>query len=411
MKIHEFQAKELLRRYKVPLLTGGAAKTAAEATAVAQTLPGPIWVVKSQIHAGGRGMGRFVGQVSDAELDKASHGEKAEGKGGVRLAKSLAEVGAHAEAMLGQTLVTKQTGRAGKPVGTLYIEAGCDIARELYIAILLDRSKNRLLVMASAEGGVEIEETALHRPDEIKKIWADPITGLGAWQARELGFKLGFAGKENGAFTKFVLAMYEAYVGLDCSMLEVNPLVVTKQGEVIALDAKMAFDDNALFRHPDVEAMRDLHEEEPAEIEASKWNLSFVKLDGDIGCLVNGAGLAMSTMDIIKFYGGDPANFLDVGGGANAQQVAAAFRIITRDPHVKGILVNIFGGIMKCDTIADGVIAAVKEVGLKVPLVVRLQGTNVELGREKLANSGLNIQTVSHLEEAAEAIVSDVKGA
>jgi succinyl-CoA synthetase beta subunit len=411
MKVHEFQAKELLRRFNVPLLTGGAAKTPLEAAAVAQSLPGPIWVVKSQIHAGGRGMGRFVGDVGDAELDKASRGERAEGKGGVRLAKSHAEVREHAAAMLGKTLVTKQTGREGRPVGTVYIEGGCDIARELYLAMLLDRSKNRILLMASSEGGVEIEETAKHRPEAIRKVWVDPVTGLGAWQAREMGFHLGFLGKENAAFVKFALAMYDAYMGLDCSMLEVNPLVVTKQGDVIALDAKMTFDDNALFRHPDIERMRDLHEEEPAEIEASKWNLSFVKLDGDIGCLVNGAGLAMSTMDIIKFYGGDPANFLDVGGGANATQVSAAFRIITSDPNVKGILVNIFGGIMKCDTIADGVIAAVKEVGLKVPLVVRLQGTNVELGREKLANSGLNIKAVSHLEEAAEAIVAAVKGA
>jgi succinyl-CoA synthetase beta subunit len=308
--------------------------------------------------------------------------------------------------MLGGTLVTRQTGAGGRKVHTVYVEAGCDIARELYAAMLLDRAKNRILLMASSEGGMAIEDIAHGNPEAIKKVWADPVTGLGAWQARELAFQLGFAGKEVNAAVAFFLALYRCYLATDASMIEVNPLVVTKGGEVLALDAKMSFDDNALFRHPDIVSMRDLAEEDPAETEAAEWNLSYVALDGNIGCLVNGAGLAMSTMDIIKYYGGEPANFLDVGGGANARQVAAAFRIITRDPAVKAILVNIFGGIMKCDTIAEGVIAAVKETGLKVPLVVRLEGTNVDLGRRILDESGLNIVSARHLEDAAEQVVA-----
>jgi len=411
MKIHEYQAKEILRRFDVPLLNGGAARSAEEAATVAASLPGPIYVVKSQIHAGGRGMGRFKEDVSAAELEKAANGEKAEGKGGVRLARSLDDVREAASAMLGKTLVTKQTGLEGKVVNTLYVEAGCDIAREIYLAMMLDRSCNRVLVMASADGGMDIEHVAEHNPEAIKKIWIDPVVGLAAHQARHLAFDLGLEGKEINAGVKFFQSMYTCYMEMDCSMAEINPLVVTKQGEVIALDCKMTFDDNALYRHADVSAMRDLQEEDPSETEAAEWNLSYVKLDGNIGCLVNGAGLAMSTMDIIQYAGGKPANFLDVGGGANAQQVAAAFRIITRDPNVKGILVNIFGGIMKCDTIANGVIAAVKEVGLQVPLVVRLAGTNVELGRKILAESGLNVVGVSNLDEAAEAIVRAVKGA
>jgi succinyl-CoA synthetase beta subunit len=411
MKVHEYQAKEILRRYKVPTLEGGAAKTPAEAGVVAQTLGGPIWVVKSQVHAGGRGMGRFKEEVDAAAIELAAKGEKAPGKGGVRLARSIEEVREAAQAMLGRTLVTKQTGIEGRKVHTLFIEAGCDIARELYLAMMLDRAKNRILVMASAEGGMAIEDVAHSNPDAIKKIWVDPVTGLGGWQARKLAFALGMQGKEVGATVQFLQALYKCYVEMDASMIEINPLVVTKQGGVIALDAKMTFDDNALFRHPDVAGMRDLAEEDPAEIEASEYNLSFVKLDGNIGCLVNGAGLAMSTMDIIQFYGGSPANFLDVGGGANEKQVAAAFRIITRDPNVNAILVNIFGGIMKCDTIAKGVIAAVKEVGLKVPLVVRLEGTNVELGRKILDESGMNIISAQHLEDAAEKVVAAAKGA
>jgi succinyl-CoA synthetase beta subunit len=411
VKVHEYQGKQVFKRYGVPILAGGAAKTADEAATVAQTIPGPVWVVKSQIHAGGRGMGRFVGEVDDAALDLASAGQKAPGKGGVRLAKSIDEVRQHASAMLSRTLVTKQTGRAGRAVHTVYVEGGCDIDRELYVAMLLDRAKNQILVMASAEGGMDIEEVAHHRPEAIHRLWIDPVTGFGAWQARKLAFALGMKGKEVSGAVQFFQALYACYMGSDCSMLEVNPLVVTKQGQVLALDCKMTIDDNALFRHADLAGMRDLAEEDPSETQAAEWNLSYVKLEGNIGCLVNGAGLAMSTMDIIKFYGGQPANFLDVGGGANAEQVAAAFRIITSDPHVKGILVNIFGGIMKCDTIATGVIAAVKEVGLQVPLVVRLQGTNAELGQKILAESGLNIQGVSELGAAAGAIVNAVKGA
>jgi succinyl-CoA synthetase beta subunit len=411
MKIHEYQAKQILRRFNVPLLTGGAATTPDEAVEVAKTLPGPIYVVKSQVHAGGRGMGRFVEEVDAAEIAKAAAGEKAAGKGGVRLARSLDEVREHAAAMLGNTLVTKQTGAEGKLVRSLYIEAGCDIARELYLAMLLDRAKNRILVMASTEGGMDIEHVAEHNPEAIKKLWIDPVVGFAAHQARHLAFDLGMQGKEINAAVAFLQAFYQCYLEMDCSMAEINPLVITGQGEVLALDCKMTFDDNALYRHKDVSEMRDLHEEDPSETEAAEWNLSYVKLDGNIGCLVNGAGLAMSTMDIIQYAGGKPANFLDVGGGANAQQVAAAFRIITRDPNVQGILVNIFGGIMKCDTIANGVISAVKEVGLQVPLVVRLAGTNVELGRQILAESGLNVVGVSNLDEAANAIVKAVKGA
>jgi succinyl-CoA synthetase beta subunit len=410
MKIHEFQAKELLRRYNVPLLAGGAAKSANEAANVAAGIAAPLWVVKSQIHAGGRGMGRFKEEVSAVAIALAVQGRKADGKGGVRLAKTIDEVREHAAAMLGKTLVTKQTGSDGKVVSTVYVEAGVDIARELYLSMLLDRSTNQLLVMCSGEGGMDIEEVAHNRPEAIHKLHIDPVVGIGAWQSRELAFALGLKGKTVGAFVQFMAAIYKAYLELDCSMLEINPLVVTKDGAVLALDAKMTIDDNGLYRHADVAAMRDLAEEDPSETEAANWNLSYVKLDGNIGCLVNGAGLAMSTMDIIKYFGGEPANFLDVGGGADAKQVAAAFRIITSDPHVRGILVNIFGGIMKCDTIGAGVISAVKEVGLQVPLVVRLQGTNVELGRQMLQESGLAITTVSDLDQAAEAIVAAVKG-
>ena len=411
MKVHEFQAKQVLRRFGVPIPEGKAAKTPEEAVAAATAIGGSIFAIKAQIHAGGRGMGRFVEEVSAAEIEKAARGEKAEGKGGVRLARTPEEAGVHAAALLGKTLVTKQTGPEGKLVSTIYVEAGCDIGRELYLAMMLDRSNNRVLVMASTEGGMAIEDVAHENPDAIKKVWADPVTGLGGWQARELAFDLGMSGKEVGSAVKFMQALFRTYMEMDASMIEINPLVITKQGEVIALDAKFTFDDNALFRHPDVAEMRDLAEEDPSETEAANWNLSYVKLEGNIGCLVNGAGLAMGTMDIIKYYGGEPANFLDVGGGANAQQVAAAFRIITRDPNVKGILVNIFGGIMKCDTIATGVIAAVKEVGLLVPLVVRLQGTNADLGKQILGESGLNIVAVSNLDEAADAIVRAVKGA
>ena len=411
MKVHEYQAKELLRGFGVPVLAGRAAGTADEAVEGAEAIGGALWVVKSQIHAGGRGKGRFAEQVSAETLSLVSKGEDAgEGHGGVRLARSLDEVRDHAGQMLGQTLVTKQTGAEGQFVRTVYVESGCDIARELYLGLLLDRSSSRVLVMASTAGGMDIEDVAESDPDAIKKVLVDPALGFAPYQARQLAFALGMTGKEVRAATKFLLATYDAYMNTDCSMLEVNPMVVTGDGAVVALDAKMTFDDNALYRHADIESLRDEHEEDASELEAQKWNLSYVKLDGNIGCMVNGAGLAMATMDIIQFKGAEPANFLDVGGGAQQEQVAAAFRIITADPAVKGILVNIFGGIMKCDVIASGVVEAVKEVGLNVPLVVRLSGTNAELGKEILANSGLAITPTSNLDEAADAIVHAVRG-
>ncbi len=407
MKVHEFQAKALLRPHGVPLLAGEPASSADEAVAAAQRIGGSVWAVKSQIHAGGRGKGRFAEDVSAAELDKAARGEDAEGKGGVRICKSLDDVRTAASGMLGKTLVTKQTGREGKLVRTLFVEGGCAIARELYLSVLLDRSRKQVLFMASAAGGTEIEEVAEHNPDAIHKIWVDPAAGFMPWQGRQLAYALQMGAATN-AFVKFCASLYKAYMETDCSMLEVNPLVVTADNGVVALDAKMTFDDNALYRHPEISALRDEHEEDPAETEAATWNLSYVKLDGNIGCMVNGAGLAMATMDIIQFKGGKPANFLDVGGGADQKQVSAAFRIITRDPAVKGILVNIFGGIMKCDVIAAGVIAAVKEVGLEVPLVVRLAGTNVELGRKMLEESGLRITAAADLDDAATKIVAAV---
>jgi succinyl-CoA synthetase beta subunit len=406
VKVHEFQAKELLRPYKVPLLEGGHASSPEEAVEVARRIEGSLWVVKSQIHAGGRGKGRFKEQVSADAIARASRGEDAgEGKGGVRLARSLEEVRQHAQDMLGNTLVTKQTGPEGKLVRHVFVESGCDIGRELYVAILLDRSNNKVLFMVSSEGGMDIEEVAHHTPEKILKLHVNPVTGFTAFQARQLSFGLGIDPK---AATKALSSLYDAYMGTDCAMLEINPLVVTKAGAVVALDAKMTFDDNALFRHPDISGMRDPYEEDASELEAAKWNLSYVALEGNIGCMVNGAGLAMATMDIIQFKGAKPANFLDVGGGANQEQVAAAFRIITADPTVKGILVNIFGGIMKCDVIAEGVIAAVKEVGLKVPLVVRLSGTNSELGTKILRESGLEITPASDLDTAADLIVRAV---
>jgi succinyl-CoA synthetase beta subunit len=406
MKIHEYQGKGVLRRFDVPVPRGGAASTPDEAVAAAAELGGSLWVVKSQIHAGGRGKGRFIGEVSDADIAAAAEGHPNDGPGGVRLARSVADVRAAATAMLGNVLVTKQTGAQGKRVNTVYVEEGCDIAREIYLAVLLDRSVSRVLVMASTAGGTEIEDAAEDDPDAIKKIWIDPATGLGAWQGRKLAFALGIEGKAVRGFTRFVQRLYTCYVEMDCSMLEINPLVITGSGGVIALDCKMSFDDNALYRHPDVVELRDLSEEDAAEVEAGEHNLSFVNLDGNIGCLVNGAGLAMATMDIIQFKGGEPANFLDVGGGATAEQVTAAFRIITRDPKVTAILVNIFGGIMKCDIIAEGVLQAVNEIGLDLPLVVRLAGTNVEKGKAILAESGLDIIAADSLNEAAEAAVA-----
>ncbi len=408
MKIHEYQGKELLKRFGVPVPKGRAALSLAEAdeaiqwlqketgnpvgepsgarrgasaTASPAAVPVSI-VVKAQIHAGGRGKG-----------------------GGVKVAKTLEEAREKAKAILGMQLVTHQTGPEGKKVKRLLIEQGMDIARELYVGLVLDRVSGRVTVMASTEGGMEIEEVAARHPEKIMKQMIDPAVGFRPWQARELAFGLGLKGDEVRNGVKFLTALVEAYHQLDCSLAEINPLVVTKQGEVIALDAKINFDDNALYRHPELEEMRDLDEEDPSETEAKKFDLSFIHLDGTIGCMVNGAGLAMATMDIIKHYGGMPANFLDVGGGATTEKVTAAFKIITKDPRVKGIFVNIFGGIMKCDTIASGVVAAVKEVGLKVPLVVRLEGTNVELGKQILRDSGLNVVAAADMADGAKKIV------
>jgi succinyl-CoA synthetase beta subunit len=397
MNIHEYQAKELLRGYGVSVLPGFAAWTPEEAAEAAGKLPGPVYVVKSQIHAGGRGAGHFKNDSG--------------GKGGVRLARSVEEVRAAAEAMIGSTLITKQTGPNGRDVRRVYVEAGCDIARELYLSLLVDRATSRVLVMASTEGGMEVEEVATHHPEKILKVAVDPACGISSFHARKLAFGLGLTGKQIGAFGKFVEAMYKAFVALDCSIVEINPLVVTGAGEVVALDAKVSFDDNALYRHPQLAGLRDEAEEDPKELEAARFDLNYVALDGVIGCMVNGAGLAMATMDIIKLYGSSPANFLDVGGGATREKVTAAFKIILSDPNVEGILVNIFGGIMRCDVIAEGVVAAAREVSLNVPLVVRLEGTNVALGKDILAKSGLPIISADNLADAAEKIVRAVKEA
>ncbi len=397
MNIHEYQAKGLLKDYGVAVPKGSVAFTPEEAENAARELGGPIWVVKSQIHAGGRGAGRFK--------------DDPEGAGGVRLCKSLDEVKENARKMLGHVLVTKQTGEAGKEVKRIYIEDGCDIARELYLSFLIDRSTSRITLMASTEGGMEIEEVAERTPEKILKLAIDPAVGFQPFHGRKLAYGLGLEGKEVSSAVKFMKAMYECFNALDASMVEVNPLVITGGGEVIALDAKMNFDDNALYRHKDVAAMRDESEEDPMELEASRHELNYIKLDGEIGCMVNGAGLAMSTMDIIKLYGGDPANFLDVGGGATKERVTIAFKIILSDPNVKGILVNIFGGIMRCDVIAEGVVAAAKEVSLSVPLVVRLEGTNVDLGKKILADSGLAITSADDLADAAQKVVAAVKEA
>ncbi|MGQ9365779.1 ADP-forming succinate--CoA ligase subunit beta [Azospirillum sp. ST 5-10] len=397
MNIHEYQAKGLLKKYGVAVPRGGVAYTPQEAETVARELGGPVWVVKSQIHAGGRGAGRFK--------------DNPQGKGGVRVVKSVEEVGENAGAMLGQILVTKQTGPEGKEVKRIYVEEGADIKRELYLGMLIDRATGRVTVIASTEGGMEIEEVAAEHPEKIIKVAIDPVTGIQGYHCRKVAFGLGLEGKQVGAATKFLIGMYQAFVELDCSIVEINPLIVTGSGEVLALDAKMNFDDNALFRHKDVEELRDESEEDPAEIEAAKHSLNYVKLDGNIGCMVNGAGLAMATMDIIKLYGGEPANFLDVGGGATKERVTAAFKLILSDANVEGILVNIFGGIMRCDVIAEGVVAAAREVHLHVPLVVRLEGTNVDLGKKILAESGLPILSADNLADAAEKVVKAVKEA
>ncbi len=411
MKLHEYQAKSLLARFGVPVLPGIPAATPEEAAEAATRIGGELFVVKAQIHAGGRGKGRFIEQVSAEDIAKAARGEDAAGKGGVRLARSLDDVKAAAAAMLGNTLVTKQTGEEGRKVRIAYVTEACDIAKEFYLSVLLDRSCHRVIFMGSAEGGVNIEEVAETNPEAIFTEAIDPAVGVTDFQGRRMADKLGLDAKQARKAVPFFRALYEAYMGLDCSMLEINPLVLTEQGDLIALDCKMEMDGNAMYRHADIAEMRDLHEEEATEIEASEYGLSFIKLDGNIGCLVNGAGLAMSTMDIIQFKGGTPANFLDVGGGASQKAVEAAFRIITKDPNVKGILVNIFGGIMKCDVIANGVIGAVKETGLSVPLVVRLAGTNAELGKQILDDSGLAITSAIDLDDAATKIVAAVKGA
>lgn len=387
MNIHEYQAKEVLRKFGVATLKGKLAHSPEEAVSAAKEIGGSLWVVKAQIHAGGRGKG-----------------------GGVKVAKSLDEVSAFTEKMIGMTLVTHQTGPEGKVVQKVFIEQGCNIAKEYYVACLVDRATGRVAMMGSSEGGMDIEEVAEHNPGAIKKIDIDPTIGLAPFQAREMAFAIGVPNEQVAKAAKFMMGLYNAFMATDCSIAEINPLVLTKEGDVICLDAKMNFDSNALFKHPDIVEMRDLNEEEPSEIEASKYDLAFIKLDGNIGCLVNGAGLAMATLDIIKLHGAEPANFLDVGGGANKEKVTAAFKIILKDPNVKGILVNIFGGIMKCDIIAEGVIAASKELGLKVPLVVRLEGTNVELGKKMLKESGLNITPADDLTDAAKKIVAAVKG-
>jgi len=388
MNIHEYQAKELLARYGVPVQPGGVAYTAAEAEAVAKRLGGALWAVKAQIHAGGRG--------------KA---------GGVKLAHSPEEAGAAASGMLGKRLVTHQTGPLGRDVKRVYVEAAADIVRELYLALSVDRTSGRTVLIAAAEGGVEIEELAARAPDKIMQLAIDPATGIEPFHARRLAFELGLGAAEVKAMTSFVNGLYRAFVELDASLAEINPLVVTGSGGLVALDVKMGFDDNALFRHPEIEALRDEDEEDPIEREGAKHSLSYVKLDGNIGCMVNGAGLAMATMDIIKLYGGGPANFLDVGGGATRERVTAAFKLILSDPNVEAILVNIFGGIARCDVIAEGVVAAAREVNLHVPLVVRLEGTNVELGRKILGQSGLPIITADDFADAAQKVVKSISEA
>ena len=398
MNIHEYQAKGVLREFGVPVPSGVAILDAAEADAAAAKIPGPVWVVKSQIHAGGRGKGKFK---------EAEAGEK----GGVRVVKSAAEAAANARQILGKTLVTIQTGPAGKQVNRVYIEEGSDIDKEFYLSALVDRATSRVAFVVSTEGGMDIEEVAHKTPEKILTFSIDPATGYMPHHGRRVAQALGLSGDLAKQAEKLVGQLYEAFVGKDMSLLEINPLVVTKDGKLICLDAKIGFDSNALYRHADVVALRDLTEEDDKEIEASKYDLSYIALDGNIGCMVNGAGLAMATMDIIKLYGEAPANFLDVGGGASKEKVTAAFKIITADPNVKGILVNIFGGIMRCDVIAEGVIAAVKEVGLKVPLVVRLEGTNVDLGKKIIAESGLNVIPADDLDDAAQKIVKAVKEA
>ena len=397
MNIHEYQAKALLRSYGAPVSDGRAVLRAEEAKTAAGELDGPLWVVKAQIHAGGRGKGSFK---------EADAGEK----GGVRLTKSVEEAAEEAKKMLGRTLVTHQTGPAGKQVNRIYIEAGSGIERELYLALLVDRQTSRISFVCSTEGGMDIEEVAAATPEKILSFSVDPATGYQAYHGRRIAFSLGLQGAQVKQCVKLMNQLYNAFVEKDMEMLEINPLIVSDSGDLKVLDAKVGFDGNAVYRHPDIAELRDTTEEDPKELEASKYDLNYIALDGEIGCMVNGAGLAMATMDIIKLYGAEPANFLDVGGGATKEKVTEAFKIITSDPQVKGILVNIFGGIMRCDVIAEGVVAAVKEVGLKVPLVVRLEGTNVEKGKAIINESGLNVIAADDLDDAAKKIVAAVDG-
>jgi len=397
MNIHEYQAKALLRGYGAPVSDGHVVLRADEAKTAAGELDGPIWVVKSQIHAGGRGKGHFK---------EAEAGEK----GGVRLAHSVSEAAEQARQMLGRTLVTGQTGPAGKQVNRIYIEDGSEVARELYLALLVDRQTSRIAFVASTEGGMAIEDVAHATPEKIVSFSVDPASGLSDFHGRRVAFALGLSGGQVKQCVALVKLLYKAFVECDMEMLEINPLIVTPAGDLKVLDSKISIDGNALYRHPDLAALRDETEEDPKELAASKFDLNYIALDGEIGCMVNGAGLAMATMDIIKLYGAEPANFLDVGGGATREKVTEAFKIITSDPNVKGILVNIFGGIMRCDVIAEGIVAAVKEVGLKVPLVVRLEGTNVEKGKDIIRHSGLNVIAGDNLADAAQKIVKAVKG-
>jgi succinyl-CoA synthetase beta subunit len=382
MKIHEYQGKEILKKYGVPVPRGEVAFSADAARDVAERLGGGVSVVKAQIHAGGRGKG-----------------------GGVKVVKSVADAASAAAAILGMQLVTYQTGPEGSTVKRVLVEEGLDIARELYLGIVIDRSSQQPVLMVSQEGGVEIEKVAHETPDRIHKAFINPALGLQPFQARRLAFQLGLKGDQVGKAVKMMMALYQAFVATDSSLLEVNPLIVTGAGDLVALDAKMNFDDNALYRHPDIKELRDLDEEAPLEVEASKFSLNYIKLDGTIGCMVNGAGLAMATMDIIKLAGGEPANFLDVGGGANAEQIKNAFRILMSDKNVKAVLINIFGGILRCDVLAAGVIAAVKDLGVPVPIVIRMEGTNVEQGKQMLRDSGLNFTTADSMGEAAEEVV------
>ncbi|TDJ15300.1 MAG: ADP-forming succinate--CoA ligase subunit beta [Gammaproteobacteria bacterium] len=397
MNIHEYQAKLLLGEFQVPVARGAVAFSPQEAVNAAESLGGSVWVVKSQIHAGGRGKGRFK---------EAGAGDK----GGVRLVNSIDEVRESAEQMLGKTLVTHQTGPDGKTVKRVYVEEGSDIDRELYLSCLVDRSSSRVAFICSTEGGMDIETVAAETPEKILTLTIDPASGYMPYHGRNIAFALGLSGKQIKQCIALIGSLYRAVLAKDMSLLEINPLVVTEAGDLLVLDAKVSFDSNALYRHPDVQELRDLDEEDPAEVEASEYDLNYIKLDGVIGCMVNGAGLAMATMDIIKLYGSEPANFLDVGGGASKEQVMNAFKILLADPKVKGILVNIFGGIMRCDIIAEGIVAAAREMSIEAPLVVRLEGTNVELGRKILSESGLAIIPADNLADAAEKIVAQVKG-